>query len=448
MSTPSGKPSHPIELSPYLVRKAREDADAEPDPAGSSIDPPRSPYAPKRAHQRADMAANFIKSDSLPSDYAPKRAKDAPSLAPDAALPAEAPPLAPVELHQHPSAAEDAPVAERQTTKVAERQGINIVERRAIDAARQAIDTVRQAIDEAPLCPDKVGGDLDLDGLEASLRWLQRRQAVAMRLPPAPNLPPRSRRAPPDVMVGAHNRERTANAARSALRSLEPTRLVPPATASNCSPNTLLAISIACIFMAGIVYYYLEAGRSPPSPATSKMQVASVPAPLPTSATFAVEREGMARPQQQLPRAPTGGGEMLVKAEELPQPPATPPATSPPQQETVAMLQPAAAVAAPPASKSVRALDPEEISLLITEGEKHIATGDVVTARTIFQRAAQAGDATAALALAATYDPSVLAKLGVMGMGADVEKARNWYRMAESFGSAEAKQRLQLLDKH
>jgi len=30
-------------------------------------------------------------------------------------------------------------------------------------------------------------------------------------------------------------------------------------------------------------------------------------------------------------------------------------------------------------------------------------------------------------------------------MGADVEKARTWYRMAESFGSAEAKQRLRFL---
>jgi TPR repeat protein len=74
-------------------------------------------------------------------------------------------------------------------------------------------------------------------------------------------------------------------------------------------------------------------------------------------------------------------------------------------------------------------------------------TGDVVTARAIFRRAAEAGDAPAALALAATYDPAALAKLGVIGMGADVEKARAWYRIAESYGSAEAKQRLKLLDR-
>jgi TPR repeat protein len=134
--------------------------------------------------------------------------------------------------------------------------------------------------------------------------------------------------------------------------------------------------------------------------------------------------------------------------ESLSQRTAAPQATSASQHESVATLQPATAGAqGAPSRSAVRTLDPEEISLLIKEGEKHISTGDVITARMIFQRAAEAGDATAALALAATYDPTVLAKLGVMGMGADVEKARTWYQMAESFGSAEAKQRRELLDK-
>jgi hypothetical protein len=44
-----------------------------------------------------------------------------------------------------------------------------------------------------------------------------------------------------------------------------------------------------------------------------------------------------------------------------------------------------------------------------------------------------------------SYDPNVLAKLGVVGMAADVEKARSWYRKAESFGSAEASRRLNAL---
>ena len=71
--------------------------------------------------------------------------------------------------------------------------------------------------------------------------------------------------------------------------------------------------------------------------------------------------------------------------------------------------------------------------------------GDVVTARTAFQRAAEAGDAKAAVALGATYDPTVLAKLGVVGISADVAKARSWYQKAEKLGSPDARQRLELL---
>jgi len=116
------------------------------------------------------------------------------------------------------------------------------------------------------------------------------------------------------------------------------------------------------------------------------------------------------------------------------------------EDEAVAMVQPSAAGAqAAPASKGTRVLDPEEIKLFMKQGEQFIAAGDVVTARIVFQRAAEAGDANAAMALGATYDPTVLAKLGVVGMSADVEKARSWYQTAEKLGSPEARRRLDVL---
>jgi len=99
----------------------------------------------------------------------------------------------------------------------------------------------------------------------------------------------------------------------------------------------------------------------------------------------------------------------------------------------------------PPSSKAVRALDPEEVKFLTRQGEQLALAGDLVAARVLFQRAAEAGDASAAMALGATYDPNVLAKLGVIGMGADAEKARSWYQKAESQGLAQATQRLQAL---
>jgi hypothetical protein len=114
--------------------------------------------------------------------------------------------------------------------------------------------------------------------------------------------------------------------------------------------------------------------------------------------------------------------------------------------ETVAIGQPSATGAqAPPSSKTIRVPDPEEIELLMKQGEQFITAGDVVTARIVFQRAVEAGNANAAMALGATYDPTVLAKLGVVGMGADVEKARSWYQKGEDLGAPpEARGRLEV----
>ena len=68
-----------------------------------------------------------------------------------------------------------------------------------------------------------------------------------------------------------------------------------------------------------------------------------------------------------------------------------------------------------------------------------------MTARVLFQRAAEAGDANGALSMGATYDPIVLARLGVRGIAPDIEKARRWYEKAREFGSAEAPRRLENL---
>ena len=66
---------------------------------------------------------------------------------------------------------------------------------------------------------------------------------------------------------------------------------------------------------------------------------------------------------------------------------------------------------APSPGKANRALDREEINLLTKQGEQFAAAGDLVTARILFQRAAEAGDGNAAVALGGTYDPTELAKL-------------------------------------
>jgi hypothetical protein len=93
----------------------------------------------------------------------------------------------------------------------------------------------------------------------------------------------------------------------------------------------------------------------------------------------------------------------------------------------------------------IHQLDPNEIASLLKRGDELIASGDFAAARLVLRRAAEAGDAHAAMTLAETYDPVFLEKLGVHGFVPDVAMARGWYEKAKKFGSAEAPQRLEML---
>jgi hypothetical protein len=99
-------------------------------------------------------------------------------------------------------------------------------------------------------------------------------------------------------------------------------------------------------------------------------------------------------------------------------------------------------IAPPPAQ---RKLDQEEIAVLLKRGKDLIANGDLAAARLVLQRAANANDAEAALALGATYDPYVLRALKVYGFKADPVMARVWYEKARELGSAAAPRRLEML---
>jgi hypothetical protein len=100
---------------------------------------------------------------------------------------------------------------------------------------------------------------------------------------------------------------------------------------------------------------------------------------------------------------------------------------------------------APSESSPTRTLDPDEIAVLLRRGEQLIETGDLSSARLLLRRAAEARDGRAAFALAGTYDPLVLGKLGVYGFSPDVAAARYWYQKAAEFGSREASARLDSL---
>jgi TPR repeat protein len=101
------------------------------------------------------------------------------------------------------------------------------------------------------------------------------------------------------------------------------------------------------------------------------------------------------------------------------------------------------AINSAPGSRALaRQHDAAEIAQMVKRGAELMANGDVAAARLMYQRAAEAGEAVAAFALAETYDPVMLAKGGVPP---DVGLARYWYEKARDLGSTMAPERLERL---
>jgi hypothetical protein len=71
--------------------------------------------------------------------------------------------------------------------------------------------------------------------------------------------------------------------------------------------------------------------------------------------------------------------------------------------------------------------------------------GDVSGARLLLEHSVKSGNARAAFLLAETYDPHVLAKLGVMGIRGDAGRARELYAQAQAMGMPQASERMQAL---
>jgi TPR repeat protein len=94
---------------------------------------------------------------------------------------------------------------------------------------------------------------------------------------------------------------------------------------------------------------------------------------------------------------------------------------------------------------AIHHLDANEVAALLKRGDGLIASGDVAAARLVLRRAAEAGDARAAMTLGGTYDPTVLERLGVHGVVPDLSMARTWYEKARRFGAPEAASQLELL---
>jgi len=264
----------------------------------------------------------------------------------------------------------------------------------------------------------------DLDRLESELLGLVQEQ-WAPRLPRAAQLP---------AVAGLDPVDERPDGGRSPP-SLEPEHLVPPEGIVLSSDRPRWPFGMLLAGLCGLAIGYFVVVGVPWSSPPGAPQLASVeakPEPTPKRAPIRAqddELESVSVTETSAPRA-----KVAARAAKFP------------EREIIAMLQPddpGVRVLSP--KEAVRVLPPEEIKLLTTQGEQFAEAGDFVTARMLLQRAAEANDAAAAIALGATYDPTVLTRLRAVGVDADLVKARFWYQKAVSLGSSDAKRRLDLL---
>jgi hypothetical protein len=384
MSTPSGKPFDPLDLSPYAPKRARERPEPE-SVAGAEQDKGES------GDEAAAIPA-YVPRAALRGDGAGGR-----QLAADAGAPAQPP-----------------------------------VRSEAVKPAEKSAE--KPAVDQ--------NADVDLARLESSLQWLQQEGSVG-RLPRAVQLPPVSGLRPVAPESARARSEQFINGVR-VPPSLAPERLRPPPPMRQRRDNLRgpLRVLMASVIAAPIAYYF-SVGNIMPNPASTaepahQSALASFASRLVASSEFPVSKDQLRPGEAEAYNTVVSSRNKLI-AEPAPGPTlasaetrAVPPPS--PAPEPVATARP-----------QVRELDAQSIKVLMQQGEQFVASGDLVAARLVYRRAAESGNAAAALALGATFDPVVLAKIGVKGMGADIEKARSWYEKAKEFGSPDAPRRLEML---
>ncbi|MDJ0513961.1 MAG: SH3 domain-containing protein [Methyloceanibacter sp.] len=102
---------------------------------------------------------------------------------------------------------------------------------------------------------------------------------------------------------------------------------------------------------------------------------------------------------------------------------------------------------APPLSSgfAVRAGETDRVEGLMEHGQKMIDVGYFAGARAYYRRAAEAGSGEAAMAVGATYDPDIIARMGVQGIKPDRTEAAKWYARAAGLGIADREETLRKL---
>jgi len=86
-------------------------------------------------------------------------------------------------------------------------------------------------------------------------------------------------------------------------------------------------------------------------------------------------------------------------------------------------------------------LSAAETAALVARGDAFVSAGDFTSARSFFERAADAGDSQAAMRMAVTFDAAFLDRVGLHGVRGDPKQAAFWYQRARDLSGAEPDQR-------
>ncbi len=169
----------------------------------------------------------------------------------------------------------------------------------------------------------------------------------------------------------------------------------------------------------------MELPRAGPPP-TAEPKVSALPAPPPPTTA---EPPRPAPPPTAAPETTAAPAAPPATEPTPAAPPAAPTPAAPAKAPVVALGVPPPVAARPPAA---------EVAALVARGDALFATGDVASARLFYERAADAGDAQAALRMGESFDPGFLDQAQVRGAKGDPGTAISWYRRARELGSAEA----------
>jgi len=285
--------------------------------------------------------------------------------------------------------------------------------------------------------PIRYAEDVPYAVLKYAPRWARNRAETV--LPPAPSLPALLPSWRIDNTRASFGGDRamihlplllTLNPDEVPEPPTEPTRSLMPLALRFC------AVGSAAAFVAWAIF-------SPPGTRKATPTVSASSAPSAASGR-AMDSTTAAAARPRLPDHLAEGGEPPRQAALEPVPPA------PPVPQVVTKQADASPVSSPQstplqtASASVH-LDSDEIATLIGRGKDFLAHGDFISARLLLRRAAEAGSASAALMLGATFDPFV--PKTIIGAVPDIAQARQWYEKAVMLGSKAASNQLANLAK-